>query len=283
MPLAINQALASGRQQLTHSDTPELDSELILLYCLNASRNILFTDPNKYLTHLQEQQFSELISRRQKGEPVAYLIGTQGFWDLHLKVSPHTLIPRGDTESLIDWVLEKELNPKSILDLGTGTGALALSLAHEFPNARVLGVDVVSDAVALAQENKILNKISNAKFVQSSWFDSLKNESEENKKFDLIISNPPYIDEQDPHLSQGDVRFEPSSALTAKQEGFADLFYIASHAQQYLNPQGCLLMEHGWQQAPQVQEFLKSENYKNVDSGKDLAGRERFTFGFHSL
>lgn len=283
MPLAINQALASGRQQLTHSDTPELDSELILLYCLNASRNILFTDPNKDLTHFQEQQFSELISRRQKGEPVAYLIGTQGFWDLHLKVSPHTLIPRGDTESLIDWVLEKKINPKSILDLGTGTGALALSLAHEFPNARVLGVDVVSDAVALAQENKILNKISNASFVQSSWFDSLKNESEENKKFDLIISNPPYIDEQDPHLSQGDVRFEPSSALTAKQEGFADLFYIASHAQQYLNPQGCLLMEHGWQQAQQVQEFLKSENYKNVDSGKDLAGRERFTFGFHSL
>ncbi len=275
MSLAITQALAMGREKLVDSDTPELDCELILLFCMNASRNILFTDPNKELTSQQQQQFSDLIARRQLGEPVAYLIGTQGFWDLHLKVSPHTLIPRGDTESLIDWVLEKELNPKSILDLGTGTGALALSLGHEFPNARVVGVDVVVDAVLLAQENQKLNKIENVNFMQSSWFDELNGE-----KFDLIISNPPYIDEQDLHLSQGDVRFEPSSALTAKQKGFADLFFIAGNAQSHLNAQGCLVMEHGWQQARQVRDFLEAHNYKNVGSGKDLGGRERFTFGF---
>jgi len=275
MSLAITQALAMGREKLIDSDTPELDCELILLFCLNASRNILFTDPNKELSPAQQQQFSELLSRRQQGVPVAYLIGTQGFWDLHLKVSPHTLIPRGDTESLIDWVLEENLNPKTILDLGTGTGALALSLAHEFPEASVIGIDIVMDAVLLAQENQKLNKIKNAKFMQSSWFDVLANE-----KFDLIISNPPYIDEQDPHLSQGDVRHEPASALTAKQEGFADLFYIAEHAQQYLNPQGCLVMEHGWQQAPQVRDFLNAHKFKNVGSGKDLGNRERFTFGF---
>ncbi|MEH6346051.1 MAG: peptide chain release factor N(5)-glutamine methyltransferase [Bermanella sp.] len=275
MSLAITQALAMGREKLIDSDTPALDCELILLFCLNASRNILFTDPNKELSPAQQLQYSELLARRQQGEPVAYLIGTQGFWDLHLKVSPHTLIPRGDTESLIDWVLEQNLNPKTILDLGTGTGALALSMAHEFPNASVIGVDVVADAVLLAQENQTLNKIENAKFLQSSWFDALNNES-----FDLIISNPPYIDEDDPHLSQGDVRFEPSSALTAKQQGFADLFFIAGHAQQYLNPQGCLVMEHGWQQAESVRSELLKLGYKNVGSGEDLGKRERFTFGF---
>ena len=285
MSLAIKQALAKGHEQLTRSDTVQLDCELILLFCLNASRNILFTDPGKILTSAQQQQYFELIARRECGEPVAYIIGTQGFWDLHLKVSPHTLIPRSDTESLIDWVLdcalEKNLNLKSILDLGTGTGALALALASEFPQAKVIGIDVVADAVMLAEENKILNKIENAYFLQSSWFDALKNQTTHLNKFDLIISNPPYINEQDPHLAQGDVRFEPRSALTAKQNGYADLIYIAQHAQQYLNPKGCLLMEHGWQQAERTREFLTAQGYQNVGSGKDLAGRERFTFGFN--
>ncbi len=290
MPLAIQQALNFGREQLTLpqssqsgtqlsdtplSDTPELDTELILLFCLNKSRNILFTDPQQELSCEQELQFKALMQRRMNGEPVAYLIGTQGFWDLDLKVSPHTLIPRADTESLIDWLLESELKPKHILDLGTGTGALALALAREFSRANVTGVDVIEDAVQLALENKKLNNVENVQFFKSDWFAALKENT-----FDLIVSNPPYIDEDDIHLSQGDVRFEPSSALVASNNGYSDLFHIADVAREYLTPGGCLIMEHGWQQAQGVRQRLLELGYESVGSGKDLAGHERFTFGY---
>jgi release factor glutamine methyltransferase len=275
MSLTIQHALKFGSGQLPYSDTAELDAELLLLFCLNASRNILFTDPDQVLSIKQEGQFNALLKRRQNGEPVAYLLGSQGFWDLDLAVAPHTLIPRGDTESLIDWVLEQSLQPNNILDLGTGTGALALALAHEFPQANVIGVDLVAQAVLLAQKNTILNGIKNAKFHQSDWFSAVTDE-----EFDLIISNPPYIDEDDIHLNEGDVRFEPASALVAKENGFADLFHIANNAQAYLHAGGCLLMEHGWQQAKEVQAHLIKKGYEKVASGLDLGGRERFTFGF---
>lgn len=273
--LTLQQALTLGANELTESDSPQLDCELILLHAINAHRNILFTDPKTLLDKSQQAAFIELIERRKQGEPVAYIIGSQGFWDLQLKVAPHTLIPRGDTESIIDWVLEKELQPKRILDLGTGTGALALALAYEFPNAQVVGVDLIPEAVALANENKALNNISNAVFKQSNWFDALVGEA----PFDLIVSNPPYIDEEDHHLDQGDVRFEPASALVAKQQGFADLYHIASQAKPFLAKSGYLVMEHGWQQAAGVQDKLIELHYKQVQTGQDLASRDRFTFG----
>ncbi|MEY8204615.1 MAG: peptide chain release factor N(5)-glutamine methyltransferase [Bermanella sp.] len=275
MTLAIQQALTFACEQLTDSDTPALDAEYILLFCLKASRNILFTDPEQRLTLEQERHFKGLLERRGQGEPVAYLLGTQGFWDLNLLVAPHTLIPRGDTESLIDWVLAQDLQPQHILDLGTGTGALALALASEFPAAHVIGVDRITEAVKLATDNKQRNHISNAHFLQSDWFAALGNQ-----KFDLIVSNPPYIDEDDVHLQQGDVRFEPSSALVAEQDGFADLFHIGELARDYLTPGGCLLMEHGWQQASRVQQHLRQLGFTGVASGVDLGNRERFTFGF---
>jgi len=273
--LPINQAVKMGANELVDSDTPELDAELLLLHCLNAHRNILFTDPDQLLSIEQQKQFIELIGRRKKGEPVAYIIGEQGFWDLTLKVSTDTLIPRSDTESLIDWVLEQNLHPNRILDLGTGTGAIALALAKEFPNAVVIGVDVVANAVKLANENKRKNNIENVQFVQSSWFENITDEP-----FDLIVSNPPYIDQTDEHLSQGDVRFEPDSALVADEKGYADLFYIAEQAKLYLQTNGCLLMEHGWQQAQGVCDKLKELGYQNAGSGKDLAGQWRFSYGF---
>lgn len=273
--LPIKQALTLAANELTQSETPELDSELILLHALNAHWNILFTDPDQLLSVEQQKHFMELIARRKNGEPVAYILGEQGFWDLTLKVSPHTLIPRADTESLVDWVLEQNFSPNHILDLGTGTGALALALAKEFPRAHVLGVDLVPGAVALAEQNARLNQISNAQFMQSSWFESVPAGS-----FDLIVSNPPYIDALDAHLSQGDVRFEPASALVADNLGLADLFHIADQAPNFLTHSGCLLMEHGWQQAEAVCEYLHQAGYINVGSGKDLAGQTRFSFGF---
>ena len=273
--MTIKQALLEGQQFITHSDTQALDAELILLHSLNAHRNLLFTDPDKALTDEQEQTFRAYLQRRQLGEPVAYIIGEQGFWDLTLNVAPHTLIPRADTESLIDWVIEQGLEPKRILDLGTGTGAIALTLAKEFPQASVLGVDLIPQAVELANVNKEKNLIPNVQFLQSSWFENVPNEP-----FDLIVSNPPYIDEMDEHLSQGDVRFEPASALIAKNQGLADLQHIAQESKQYLSAGGCLLMEHGWQQAQSVCEYLQTCGYKNTGSGRDLAGQWRFTFGF---
>ena len=273
--LTLKQALTLGANELPESDSPDLDCELILLHAIGQHRNILFTDPDTLLDAAQQAAFIELIARRKQGEPVAYIIGLQGFWDLQLKVAPHTLIPRGDTESIIDWVLDNNLQPKRILDLGTGTGALALALASEFPDAQVVGVDLIPQAVELANENKELNSIANVVFKQSDWFDALASE----EAFDLIVSNPPYIDEDDVHLDQGDVRFEPSSALVAKQQGFADLFHIATQAKKYLSKNGYLLMEHGWTQGKEMREKLLELNYENVATGQDLASRDRFTYG----
>lgn len=273
--LTLKQALTLGANELPESDSPDLDCELILLHAIGQHRNILFTDPDTLLDASQQAAFIELIARRKQGEPVAYIIGSQGFWDLQLKVAPHTLIPRGDTESIIDWVLDNNLQPKRILDLGTGTGALALALASEFPDAQVVGVDLIPQAVELANENKALNSIANVVFKQSDWFDALASE----EAFDLIVSNPPYIDEEDVHLDQGDVRFEPSSALVSKQQGFADLFHIATQAKKYLSKNGYLLMEHGWTQGKEMREKLLELNYENVATGQDLASRDRFTYG----
>ncbi|MFY0642512.1 MAG: peptide chain release factor N(5)-glutamine methyltransferase [Bermanella sp.] len=278
MSISIKQALTEGQQSIFHSDSAALDAELILLHTLNTHRNILFTDPTKCLTQDQYALYKELLQRREYGEPVAYIIGEQGFWDLMLNVAPHTLIPRGDTESLIDWVLEQGLQPKRILDLGTGTGAIALALAKEFSHAQVIGVDLIPQAVELANSNKLKNNINNVQFLQSSWFENVPPEP-----YDLIVSNPPYIDELDEHLSQGDVRFEPASALIASQQGLSDLYWIAQQAQQYLTQGGCLLMEHGWQQAEPVSNYLQQQGYDKVGSGRDLAGQWRFSFGFKSL
>jgi len=273
--LTLKQALTLGANELTQSETPSLDSELILLHCAEVNRNSLFTEPDRLLSIEQQAMFTQLIQRRKQGEPVAYIIGEQGFWDLTLSVSPDTLIPRPDTESLVEWVLQQGKTFKRVLDLGTGTGALALALAREMPSASVLGLDVVEGAVQLANKNRIRNQVDNAEFIQSNWFDGVS----ENDPFDLIVSNPPYIDEVDSHLSQGDVRFEPKSALVAQQQGFHDLFLIADRARRFLQQEGVLVMEHGWQQAPRLREQLEALGYDDVGSGRDYGGNERFTFG----
>lgn len=272
----IKQALQQASNLITESDSAQLDAELLLLHVIQAQRIILFTDPDRELSQEEQSQFDGLVERRINGEPVAYLLGQQGFWTLDLKVAPSTLIPRGDTESLVEWVLENHDDAqKKVLDLGTGTGAIALALASERNQWNVSGLDLMKAAVQLAKENAKLNGIKNAEFYQSSWFENVPTDSQ----FDLIVSNPPYIDEQDEHLAQGDVRFEPLSALVAKENGLADLRKIAEDARQYLN--GYLVMEHGWQQAKDVQRILLELGYEKVGSGQDLGNRDRFTFGFY--
>ena len=269
----IKQLIHNAAQKI-ESDSAQLDAELILLHVIKANRTVLFTDPDRRLTTQESLDFDLLVERRCQGEPIAYLIGNQGFWSLDLEVSPDTLIPRPDTESLVEWVLDQfDHQAMRVLDLGTGTGAIALALAQERPNWHVTGVDFKTEAVALATRNAKRNGIHNAEFFVSDWYSAIP----ANTNYDLIVSNPPYIDEQDKHLNEGDVRFEPKSALVAADQGLADLAKISQGASAFLK--GCLVMEHGWKQAEAVRNMLMKDAFKNVGSGRDLAGHERFTFG----
>ncbi|MCG3732395.1 peptide chain release factor N(5)-glutamine methyltransferase [Vibrio cincinnatiensis] len=267
-------ALAKTRLAESGSDSPSLDAAVLLCHVLQKPRSYLLTWPEKILTAEQQTEFDTLLTRRLSGEPVAYIIGEREFWSLPLKVSPSTLIPRPDTERLVELALEKaEQIPGDILDLGTGTGAIALALASELPARHVFGVDLRHEAQQLAIENSQRLQITNVTFLQGSWFTPLV----EGIKFALIVSNPPYIEESDPHLEQGDVRFEPKSALVAEDNGLADIKYIAQTAREYLLAEGWLLFEHGYEQATAVQTILKELGYQAITTEQDYAGNDRVT------
>lgn len=267
-------ALAKTRLAESGSDSPSLDAAVLLCHVLQKPRSYLLTWPEKVLTAEQQTEFDALLTRRLSGEPVAYIIGEREFWSLPLKVSPSTLIPRPDTERLVELALEKaEQIPGGILDLGTGTGAIALALASELPARHVFGVDLRHEAQQLAIENSQRLQITNVTFLQGSWFTPLV----EGIKFALIVSNPPYIEESDPHLEQGDVRFEPKSALVAEDNGLADIKYIAQTAREYLLAEGWLLFEHGYEQATAVQTILKELGYQAITTEQDYAGNDRVT------
>ncbi|WP_370979656.1 peptide chain release factor N(5)-glutamine methyltransferase [Agaribacterium sp. ZY112] len=259
--------------ELTESDTARLDVELLLAKCLNKNRSYLFTWPERELDEQQTQAFSSLFERRLNGEPIAYILGQQDFWSLDLKVSPATLIPRPETELLVELALDRGFNDARILDLGTGTGAVALALASEFTAAHVEAVDYSADAVALAAENAKALGLERVLVSQSDWYSNVSG------CFDLIVSNPPYIDAGDRHLSQGDVRFEPLSALVSENSGLADLEKIISGAPTFLFESAWLLVEHGWQQAEFVRLLFLKYGFKQVASHRDLAGHERITLG----
>ncbi len=271
----IAEALRDARESLVNSDSAQLDAELLLCESLCCERSYLFTWPEKTLRPEQLAKFQGLMSRRLTGVPVAHILGCRDFWDLQLAVDDSTLIPRPDTETLVEEALA--LFPdgvQRVLDLGTGTGAIALALASEWPKSNVLGVDKNPDAVLLATKNKQANRINNASFQQSSWFECLP----DGETFQLIVSNPPYIDQGDPHLSQGDVRFEPLSALVADEHGIADLRFIVEQSPRYLHEGGYVILEHGFQQAAQVRELFSARGFCSVGSRRDMAGHERITF-----
>ena len=219
--------------------------------------------------------FAALLERRRAGEPVAYILGHQGFWSLDLEVAPHTLIPRPDTELLVETALQlAPATPQRVLDLGSGSGAIALALASERGGWQVIGVDRIAEAVALAERNRQRLKLGNAEFRQSSWFDGLAGE-----RFDLILSNPPYIAADDRHLGEGDVRFEPLSALVAGVDGLDDIRQIIAQAPRHLQAGGWLLLEHGYDQAEAVRELLAAAGFTAVDSRRDLGGHQRISLG----
>jgi release factor glutamine methyltransferase len=267
--------LKAAAARLTQSDSARRDAEILLGFVTGRARTFLMAFGETLLTQQQQEQLEMLLVRRERGEPVAYLIGEREFWSLPLSVSPATLIPRPDTECLVELALERlPSSACNILDLGTGTGAIALALASERPDCKVTGVDLQPEAVALAQHNAQKLAIGNAQFLQGSWFAPLAGQT-----FALIASNPPYIDAADPHLAQGDVRFEPSSALVAQQHGLADLSAIVQQAPQYLQPQGWLLLEHGWQQGESVRALLQAAGFISIATRRDYGDNDRVTFG----
>ncbi|AZF51208.1 Peptide chain release factor N(5)-glutamine methyltransferase [Pseudomonas sp. R4-34-07] len=260
---------------LPDSPTARLDAELLLAAALGKSRSYLHTWPEKIVSSEHALTFAGYLQRRRGGEPVAYILGQQGFWKLDLEVAPHTLIPRPDTELLVETALELlPATPAQVLDLGTGSGAIALALASERPMWQVTAVDRVLEAVALAERNRQRLHLNNAVVLTSHWFGALQGDT-----YDLIISNPPYIAANDPHLAAGDVRFEPASALVAGDDGLDDLRLIIKQAPAHLNAGGRLLLEHGYDQASAVRELLLSEGFEEVHSRIDLGGHERITLG----
>lgn len=258
----------------TGSDSAKIDAQLLLCHVLGKDRTWLFTWSDTELDAAQLQQAATLLQRRLDGEPIAYILGYREFWSLTLATEPSTLIPRADTETLVEWALELPLGPKAeVLDLGTGTGAIALALASENPGWNVQGVDLQAGAVALASRNARDNHLSHVTFCQSSWFEQVSGQ------FDLIVSNPPYIDPEDHHLDEGDVRFEPRSALIADEQGLADLRHIVDQSRLYLNGDGWLLVEHGYDQQAAVTELFRQAGYLDVATREDLGGNPRITGG----
>ena len=283
----LAQAIADLAQK-NPTENSKIDGLVLLQHATGKSRTQILAFDDTEIDEKVRLKLTALLDRRLKGEPIAYILGEKEFWSLPLNVSKSTLIPRPDTEILVEKALQIALdklqeNPLHfrILDLGTGTGAISLALASELSSIcqkqqislEIIGVDLVPDVVALAQSNAERNKL-NVQFLQSSWLENITGQ------FDLIVSNPPYIDERDAHLRQGDVRFEPLSALVANDEGYADLRHIIESAPNYLNSNGALLLEHGWQQGEKVRSIFQENHWEMVETVRDYGDNERVTLGF---
>jgi release factor glutamine methyltransferase len=272
---SIAQALRQARERLQASDTPQLDAEILLMHVLGKSRSHLHAWPEAQLDDEQLARFETLLAKRAAGQPVAHLTGRREFWSLDLDVTPHPLIPRPDTELLVEQTLARLPAGQSlrILDAGTGSGAIALALAHERPHWQVYANDRSADCLTIARKNAARLGLTNIHFFIGSWCDAIADQS-----LDALISNPPYIAEQDQHLAEGDVRFEPRSALTAGAEGLDDLKQLAAAASRVLKPTGHILLEHGFEQAKDVRSLLKYSNLIGAGSVRDLAGHERVSY-----
>jgi release factor glutamine methyltransferase len=261
------------------SDTAVLDVELLLSHALDVDRAWLKTWPEHVLLSVQVSIFEDLFARRLTGEPIAFIIGSQGFWTLDLKVTPQTLIPRPETELLVETSLALDLPADCrAIDLGTGTGAIALALAKERPNWQLTAVDSEPAAVKLAELNSHYCQIDNVMVYQSDWFSQVPLLGRLSN-YHLIVSNPPYIEIDDPHLMQGDVRFEPASALVSGVDGLDDLREVIDSSVKYLETFGWLLVEHGYRQGSAVRELFKAAGFITIETMTDFNQLERITMG----
>lgn len=262
------------QQAATHID--RFDAEILLMHALQRDRAWLFAHAMDELDAAACERFEALSARRAAGEPVAYLTGRRGFWSLDLDVAPATLIPRPETELLVELALARLSDdaPCSVLDLGTGSGAVALALASERTSARVVASDASEAALAVARGNAERLHLRNVVFVAGDWFAPFAG-----KRFDMVVSNPPYIEAGDPHLQQGDLRFEPVGALASGSDGLDAIRRIVGHARDHLQPGGWLLFEHGWNQGEAVRALLEEAGYGEVFIQQDLEQRDRVSGG----
>ena len=253
-----------------------VDAEHLLLHVLARPRSWLFAHADDAVTATEAAAFRALVERRAQGEPVAYLTGTQGFWSLELAVTPATLIPRPETERLVELALERLPAGVAVrvADLGTGSGAIALAIARERPQAQVIATDASAAALEVARANAERNRVRNVQFRQGDWLVPLAGE-----RFDLIASNPPYIADGDPHLSAGDLRFEPPTALSSGADGLDAIRSIVRDAPAHLAPAGWLLLEHGWDQGEAVRALMAAAGFVEVGTEPDLEGRDRVSLG----
>lgn len=259
------------------SDSARLDAELLIAHVLKIPRSHFVSRPEQTLETKQLEKIRQLIQRRADGEPIAYILGKKHFWDLELSVSPDVLIPRPDTELLVETALtlfdaDKAVN---VLDLGTGSGAIAIAIARSRPHWHVTATDDSQPALAIAIENAEAYQLHNLSLLQSHWFDDLAPD----KQYDLIVSNPPYVRADDPHLQQGDVRFEPQQALVSGRDGLDAIRYLIPNSKKHLQPGGWLMLEHGYDQGEQVQQLFIENDYKDVQQRKDLGGHIRVSVG----
>lgn len=275
MRLDILLARAASRLVDAGSPSARLDAEVLLCHVLGVDRTWLYTWGDREPGIVEQARFEALVAARAAGQPVAYLTGEREFWGLPLFTGPSTLIPRPDTETLVTTALAcMPARRGRVLDLGTGTGAVALALASERPDWHAVGIDLNPEAVALARRNAERLGIVNVGFLVGDWFAAL-----DETGFDIIVANPPYLAEDDPHLRLGDVRFEPRGALVAGERGLADLYHLVDASRDRLVPDGWLLLEHGADQGAAMREALRAKGYRDVISERDLAGHERVSLG----
>lgn len=273
---SVRQALSDAAQRLGD----RVDAEVLLAYALSKPRSWLIAHADDVLSQDHAAAYALLIEQREAGEPIAYITGRRGFWSLDLEVTPATLIPRPETELLVELALERLPADKAcrVLDLGTGSGAIALAIARERPMAQVVAVDASSEALDVARHNARRHQLGNVHFVHGDWFASL-----DDRRFDVIVSNPPYIEWDDPHLQQGDLRFEPISALVSGRDGLDDIRRIVRDAGLHLVPGGWLLFEHGWNQGDAVRALLRDADFVELSTAHDLEQRDRVSMGRWSI
>lgn len=274
----IESLLRDTPPRLPEAESARLEAEMLLAHVLGKGRSYLYTWPDHELDAEQAAAFEALVARREAGEPVAHILGERGFWSLDLKVSTDTLIPRPETELLVEAaqarLAECDTQPVRIADLGTGSGAIALAIASDCPSCEVVAVERSAGALAVARENAERHRLGNVELLQGSWYEPLAG-----RRFHLILSNPPYICADDPHLQRGDVRFEPLSALASGADGLDDIRHLVAHAPAHLESGGWLLLEHGWEQGEAVRNLLIAGGFQQVESLLDLEGRERVSLG----
>jgi release factor glutamine methyltransferase len=273
--LSIKQYLEDGAAILrTVSDSPRLEAEILMGLVLRKPRSFLHAWPEERLGMAQAECYETLLRRRFSGEPIAYMTGIREFWSMPLKVTPDVLIPRPETELLVEKALLRLPDDEAlrVLDLGSGSGAVSLAIARERPRAHVIGVDISHAALDVARMNARLQKLANVEFRESDWFDAVRGE-----KFHVVVGNPPYVAEDDPHLSRGDALFEPRLALDAGPAGMECFRAIIDRAHNYIVRQGWLLLEHGPDQHMPLRRLLEAQHYHDITIHKDAAGHNRVT------